>query len=70
MKVSLVEMTRQEKLDLLEDLWADIAKDSDLYESPAWHADELSETAQRVAAGKENFVDWETAKQQIISKNK
>jgi len=70
MKVSLAEMTRQEKLDLLEDLWADIAKDPDLYESPAWHAEELRETAGRVATGKEKFVDWETAKQQVISKNK
>jgi hypothetical protein len=70
MKVALAEMTRQEKLDLLEALWVDLAADPDSFESPAWHAAELAETERRVAAGEETFIDLETAKQQIISKHK
>ena len=70
MKVALAEMTRQEKLDLLQALWVDLSADPNSVEFPAWHAEELAETERAVAAGEETFVDLETAKQQIISKHK
>jgi hypothetical protein len=70
MKVALAEMTRQEKLDLLEALWVDLSADPNSVEFPAWHGEELAETERAVAAGEETFVDLETAKQQIISKHK
>jgi hypothetical protein len=69
-KVSLADMTRQEKLELLDELWNDLTRNPDAYESPAWHAEELAETERRVAAGEEKFIDWEAAKRQIISKHK
>lgn len=70
MKVSLAEMTRQEKIELWEALWADICQAPDEVESPGWHAQELEETERRVASGEESFIDWETAKKQIIEKHK
>ena len=68
MKLSLDGMTRREKLELMEALWADLAKEPDLIESPAWHAEELAETERRVASGEETFVDWEIAKRQILER--
>jgi hypothetical protein len=70
MKVSLAEMTRQEKLDLMEALWADLTANPDDFESPAWHAEELEATRKRVESGEEKPIDWEVAKRQILSKLK
>ena len=58
-------MTTAEKLRAMEALWADLSRNADEFESPAWHADVLSERQQRVAEGKETFVDWEAAKRQL-----
>ena len=69
-KFALAEMTRKEKLDLFEELWVDLTADPDGFESPAWHAEELAETERHLEAGEDKFIDWEMAKQQIISKHK
>jgi hypothetical protein len=34
-------------------------------ESPAWHVKELLETEERLAQGKEQVLDWETAKKKL-----
>lgn len=34
-------------------------------ESPAWHVDALRETEQRYKAGREQSVDWDTAKRRL-----
>lgn len=59
----LKEMTLEEKLAVMELLWADIAPAD--FESPSWHQDILDERRQRIAAGKAQFTDWETAKAEI-----
>lgn len=58
-------MPRQEKLKLMEALWADLSRDEAELESPAWHADALRETAERVARGEEKVLDWEQAKSNL-----
>ncbi len=58
-------MTTAEKLRAMETLWADLSRNADAFESPAWHADVLRERQQRVAEGKEIFVNWEEAKRQL-----
>ena len=58
-------MTTEEKLRAMEALWADLTRNADDFESPAWHADVLREREQRVVEGKETFVDWEDAKRQL-----
>ncbi len=58
-------MTTAEKLRAMETLWADLSRNADTFESPAWHADFLRERQQRIAEGKETFVDWEEAKRQL-----
>ncbi len=39
-----------EKLALMEALWTDLTSDSDVYQGPDWHADELKETERRFNA--------------------
>ncbi len=57
------QLSRQEKLKVMEMLWEDLsAGDADL-SSPSWHADRLRETEARVADGIEQPLDWEDAKE-------
>ena len=58
-------MTRAEKLQTMEAIWADLSASDAEVESPAWHADALRETEARMAAGQENVVDWEDAKREL-----
>ena len=57
-------MTLAEKLQAMEELWADLSRDEN-FESPAWHGEILQKRA-----AEENFVDWETAKKQLRARLK
>ena len=59
------QMSRSEKLKLMETLWEQLTQPEDAFESPAWHGQVLKETEQRLAEGKEQVLDWETAKRQL-----
>ena len=61
----LDQMTLAEKLRVMETLWADLSRDEQQLESPAWHEQVLKDREERVRSGQEAFVDWETAKQQL-----
>ena len=65
MEITLDKMTVPEKLCLMEALWTDLSRHADALELPAWHAQALRETGQRVAEGKEAAIDWETAKKEL-----
>lgn len=65
MEITLEKMTVPEKLRLMEALWSDLSRHADDLELPAWHANVLHETGQRVAEGKETAMDWETAKREL-----
>ena len=58
-------MTFAEKLRVMESLWADLSRDEVLFISPKWHREVLHDRAARVQEGRESFMDWETAKQQL-----
>ncbi|HEY5233644.1 MAG TPA: addiction module protein [Verrucomicrobiae bacterium] len=60
--LEIQQMPLQEKLKLMEALWADLSRDDAEVESPAWHADALRETSERVARGEEKVLDWEQVK--------
>ena len=64
----LGKMTREQKLRIMEELWADLSRDESQFESPAWHGDVLRERAAAVKSGKETFIDWEEAKKQLRKK--
>jgi len=58
-------MSRTEKLQVMEAIWAALSVPDTEVESPAWHANALRETEERVARGEEHIVDWETAKRKL-----
>ena len=58
-------MTVEEKLRVMEVLWADLSRKADAFESPAWHAEVLRERDQRVSEGKETYLNWEDAKREL-----
>ncbi|MGC2625734.1 MAG: addiction module protein [Candidatus Udaeobacter sp.] len=64
----LQKMSRDEKLRAMEALWADLSKDDDGFESPAWHAQALREAERAVKTGKARFNDWDEAKKRIRRK--
>ena len=59
------QMSRGEKLKLMELLWEQLSRPDDALESPAWHGQALNETKQRLAEGKEQVLDWEAAKKDL-----
>ena len=54
-----------EKLKIIETLWADLAGDDESFPSPAWHEAELEQTESDLAAGKIEVLDWEEAKKEL-----
>ena len=63
-------MSLGEKLRLMEALWADLSRNGDEFESPAWHEVVLKERQAKIKSGKESFLDWEAAKNQLRAKLK
>jgi hypothetical protein len=58
-------MTTAEKLQVMEDLWADLTRNEQEFESPAWHERILKEREDRLTAGEEKPIDWEVAKKEL-----
>ena len=63
--IKIKQLTREEKLRMLDALWADLLSEEELLESPIWHKKALQETENRLAEGKERVVDWHTAKKEL-----
>jgi Putative addiction module component len=58
----IFDMSRTEKLRVMEALWEDLSHGEDDLLSPAWHQTALTQTEQATAAGNVHFMDWEQAK--------
>lgn len=56
-------MTAAEKLQLIEEIWNDLAREPESVPSPDWHGEVLRERERRVAEGKTRFLDIPEAKQ-------
>ncbi|MDR1191293.1 MAG: addiction module protein [Verrucomicrobiales bacterium] len=61
----LHQLSRLEKIKLMETLWSDLATNDTAVDFPAWHAAELDATARRFAEGKEELIDWRDAKREL-----
>lgn len=53
--VPLDQMTVEEKLDLMEDVWKDLARRPENVPSPDWHRMVLAEREQRIREGSASF---------------
>jgi putative addiction module component (TIGR02574 family) len=65
MMIATEKLTRTEKLQLIEQLWDELSRSPEEVESPAWHADALSEAERAAANGKAGFQDWDQAKERL-----
>jgi len=63
--LSLHEMTIEEKLRTMELLWDDICRNVPDFTSPTWHGEILKDREEKIKQGKEEFIDWEQAKNDI-----
>lgn len=63
--IDIKHLSREEKLRMMDALWADLLSEEELIESPTWHKRALQETEKRLAEGKERIVDWHTAKKEL-----
>jgi len=59
------QMSRTEKLQVMEAIWTALSATDDDVESPAWHAHALRETEARFSRGEERMEDWDTAKREL-----
>jgi putative addiction module component (TIGR02574 family) len=57
-----------EKLELMEELWADLTREEKKLKSPAWHEVVLKDREAAYEAGKLTASDWEQAKKRIKKK--
>ena len=58
-------MTLEDKLRLMEALWADLSRHEEELESPPWHGEPLRETERRVASGEETAMNWQAVKEEL-----
>lgn len=63
--MDISQLSRPQKMQMMESLWADLARDDELIESPPWHAVALAETERRLQAGDEQIFEWSDAKEEI-----
>jgi putative addiction module component (TIGR02574 family) len=61
----LNEMSVEEKLQTMEELWQSLSVDPAAIKSPAWHEEELAERERKIESGEAKFVEWEKAKAEI-----
>lgn len=54
-----------EKLKIIEALWTDLAQNETMFDSPAWHEDELRKTVRDFQEGRVLSYDWEDAKKSL-----
>jgi hypothetical protein len=60
--LAIEQLSRAEKLQMMEALWRDLSGDEAALVSPNWHEAALKEADQAVAGGEAHFIDWTTAK--------
>ena len=63
--LAIKQMSWDEKLRAMEELWESISREECRLDSPPWHEAALRETAARHEAGQEQPLDWPAAKGEL-----
>ncbi len=63
-------MTVDEKLEMIDQIWANLLEHEDRVPSPAWHGEILSDRERLVAAGEAQFHDLAETKKRIADRIK
>lgn len=64
----LDQMTTEEKMRVLQDIWQDLSKNAESFVAPSWHEDVLREREELVRQGKMEFHDFEDVKAELLKK--
>lgn len=62
---SIENLTRTEKLRMMEVIWDDLSRDSEALSSPEWHAQALKDAERALAENQTHFVAWDAAKKTL-----
>ena len=63
--IGIKQLSREDKLRVMEAIWEDLSSEDQSIQSPAWHESILQETEQRVQSGQEQTFDWKEAKKEL-----
>jgi len=63
--IEIRNLSREEKLRVVENIWEDLSREDEEVESPDWHQKALQETERRLNSGQEKIVDWQVAKKEL-----
>jgi hypothetical protein len=63
--IEIKQLSREEKLRVMEAIWEDLSYEEEQIESPDWHKEALQETERRLSSGQEKIVDWQDAKKEL-----
>jgi hypothetical protein len=67
--MNIANMTRTEKLSMMEALWDDLSREPAAITSPEWHEQALQEAERAVADSQAGFVSWDAAKKTLRNNN-
>lgn len=67
--LNIQNMTRTEKLTMMEAIWDDLSRDPATLTSPEWHGQALKEAEQAVTENQAGFVSWDAAKKALRNNN-
>ena len=68
--IPLDEMTTEDKLAAMEQLWEDLCRNPESLPSPAWHGDVLLEREKQVQEGSAKFSAFDEVKDRIRKSTK
>jgi len=63
--IPLAQMSVEEKLQAIEEIWADLAGTAENIPSPSWHADVLCAREKRISEGTSRFLEISEAKKAV-----
>jgi putative addiction module component (TIGR02574 family) len=66
----LRELSRAEKILLVQQLWDEIAAEPDQFTGPSWHDAALAESAAEYAANPREGIAWDEVKRRVQQKLK
>jgi putative addiction module component (TIGR02574 family) len=62
---SVFDLTPAEKLQLVEDLWDDLAATPEAIPTQPWHVEELDRRKRALEANPDNALEWEEVKKRV-----
>lgn len=63
--IEIRNLSREEKLRVMETIWEDLSREDEEVQSPDWHQKALQETERRLSSGQEKIADWQVAKKEL-----